>query len=200
MRVFSGLAALGVLACAGLAGASIMSVGPFSGDYSEGFESQPQYQFLSHYDVFGGAGDVYAIGGGQGLHVTTGWGFYYTIFPHGGDWFMGGAGVNAKWVFDVPAKQFGGYFGTNANTPDAMAYFYDENGNLMGSSSVSAPLGAWSWNGWMTDGAGIKTVEILANNTFGGFIMHDDMEYMMIPAPGALTLLALGGLALRRRR
>jgi hypothetical protein len=194
------MAALALLASAGMASASIVSIGEFTGDYQEGFETQPRFQFLPHYDVFGGMGDVNQVGGGQGLHITTGWAFFQTIFPHGGDVFMGGAGVNAEWVFDVPAKRFGGYFGTNADVPDAMAYFYDEAGNLIDSLAVGAPLGSWKWNGWETTGAGIKRVEIIANNQYNGFIMHDDMEYTMIPAPGGLALLGLGSLALRRRR
>lgn len=203
MKGLRALSALAVVGCAGIAGASIFTIGPFVGDYFEGFEGPeiPKHQFLPSYNVFQGNAVVNQVGAGQGLHVTTGWGFFHTIFPHGGQYFMGGAGVNAEWVFDVPALQFGGYFGTNANVPGATAHFYDEGGGLMGTLPVTAPLGSWAWNGWeTTDPGGIKRVQIIANNAYSGFIMHDDMQYTLIPAPSALALLGLGTLALRRRR
>jgi len=190
-----------VAVCAGVATAAINPIDEFTGDYFEGYETQPHGQFLPSYDVFAPTDSVVRqLGAGQGLHITSGWSFFYVIYPHGGNYFMGGAGVNAEYVFDVPAKKFGGFFGTNADVPDFVATFYDEDGNTLGELPGGAPLGNWKWNGWETDGAGIKTVQIVANNQYHGFIMMDDLQYTPIPGPGALALLALGGLLRRRRR
>ena len=199
------IAVSAIVACCvvGQAKAEIVPIGEFVGEKSEGFESQTPFQFLPSYDVFGGQGVVQQLGAGQGLHITTGWGFFSTVFPHSGDFFMGGAGVNAEWVFDTPALRFGGFFATNADVAGAVALFYDEAGALIGESDVVAPLGDnWAWNGWETTtlGPGIKSVQIIANNGFNGFIMHDDMQYTAIPAPGALALLALGAVGIRRKR
>jgi hypothetical protein len=182
--------------------AAIVPIGQFTGQKQEGFETHAGGQFLPELDVFGGTGDkVLSLGGGQGLHVTTGWSFFSVTYPHGGAKFMGGAGVNANWVFVTPALQFGGFFNTNADAPDATAKFYDASENLLATLDVKAPTGgAWEWNGWKDDsGKGIKRVEIIAKNQFNGFIMHDDMEYTPIPEPASLALIGMGLLALRRR-
>jgi hypothetical protein len=182
--------------------AQVTVVGPFTGDLSEGYETIPQGEFHTSYDVFGGAGTVLQVGTGQGLLVTSGWGFFSTIFPHSGGAFMGGAGVNYEYDFDTPATMFGGYFGTNADTPDATVTFYDANNAQIGDSmTLSAPLGDWAWNGWQYDG-GISRVVIIANNQWGGFIMSDDLEYTgAVPEPASLLALAGGlGLHLARRR
>ena len=195
-----------IVACCvvGQAKAQIFFVDEFVGEKSEGFETQTPFQFERSYDVFDGQGVVQQLGAGQGLHITTGWSFFSTVFPHSGDFFMGGAGVNAEWVFDTPALRFGGFFATNADVAGAIALFYDEAGALIDASDVTAPLGNnWTWNGWevATIGPGIKSVQIIANNGFNGFIMHDDMQYTAIPAPGVLGFFVIGlGMARRRRR
>ena len=193
-----------IIACCvvGHAKAQIVPIGEFTGEKSEGFETQTPFQFLPSYDVFDEQGVVQQLGAGQGLHITTGWSFFSTVFPHSGSFFMGGAGVNAEWVFDTPALRFGGFFATNADVPGAIALFFDDQGGMIGKADVTAPLGDnWAWNGWETTGPGIKSVQIISNNQFNGFIMHDDMQYTPIPAPGVLGLFAIGlGIARRRRR
>jgi hypothetical protein len=185
-----------------LALAQVTPIGPFSGSSSDGYETQPRGQFLASYDIFGGAGSVDMLGSGQGLHITTGWTFFNSIFPHSGEVFMGGAGVNYSFMFDTPAFQFGGYFGTNTDAPDAMATFYDAQGSVIGSSMpVSAPIGQWSWNGWEYSG-GISRIDIVASNSWGGFIMSDDIEYNPVPEPAAIIgiVVGLSALLLRKRK
>ena len=194
-----------LIACCvvGHANAQINPIGPFTGDKSEGFETQTPGRFDVFIDVFGGQGIVQTVNGGAYVHITSGWSFFGIVYPHSGNYFMGSAGPALEWIFDVPALQFGGYFTTNSGVDGAVASFYDEANNLMASLPVTAPANnSWVWNGWETQGVGIKRVVIDGNNPYGGgFIMHDDMQYTAIPAPGVLGLFAIGlGMARRRRR
>lgn len=183
--------------------AQLTAIGPFSGLYQEGFEGAdlPKFQFLPHYDVFGGAGDIYQVGSGQGLHITTGWGYYYTTYPHGGQYFMGPTyGVGVRWEFDVPALRFGGYFTTNYQSSGATAYFYDVNGSQIGVMPIQAIAGnsTWAWDGWEST-VPIKAVEIFSN-WGAGHIMHDDMQYDPVPEPATFAALGLGLVALFARK
>ena len=196
------VSAIIVCCVVGHAKAQIVPIGEFTGDHSEGFESL-MFGFFTSHPVFNDTGVVRTIDGSNSLIITSSWVFMGTVFPHSGSRFMGSAGALPEWVFDVPALQFGGFFTTNSGTDDAVAFFYDEDDNLLGSMPVIAPANnSWVWNGWETQGVGIKRVVIDGNNPFGGgFIMHDDMQYTAIPAPGVLGLFAIGlGMARRRRR
>jgi hypothetical protein len=182
--------------------AQVTPIGPFVGDLQEGWETHALGQFLPQLDILGGAGTADQLGGGQGLHVTTSWGFFHSTFPHSGQRFMGGAGVNYALVFDDPALRFGAYFQTNADVPGATATFFDaQGGQIGGPMAMAVPLGQWQWEGWEFAG-GIKRIEIVASNQWGGFVMIDDLEYVnVIPEPAAIVGLALGiGLLLARRR
>ncbi|MEE9129982.1 MAG: hypothetical protein V3T84_08180 [Phycisphaerales bacterium] len=195
----SALIACGVV---GHANAQIVPIGEFTGDHSEGFESLP-FGFFTSHPVFDNTGVVRTIDGSETLIIASSWSFMGIVFPHSGGRFMGSASALPEWVFDVPALQFGGFFTTNSGTSDAVAHFFDVDNNSLGSLPVIAPAdNSWVWNGWETQGVGISRVVIEGNNPFGGgFIMHDDMQYTAIPAPGVLGLFAIGlGMARRRRR
>ena len=202
MKVQTGLSlAAAVALCAGVAAGAINPIDPFTGDYFEGFETQGGGQFLPYYDVFDGTAVLRSVDGSATMHITGGWYYYYYIGPHGGSYFFGSAGPACEYVFDVPAMMFGGYFGTNYQTADGTADFYDEDGNLLASLDVGAPLGAWKWNGWEeTTGVGIKSVVLTGAHPQGGWLMQDDMQYTPIPGPGALALIAMASLVKRRRR
>ncbi len=115
---------------------------------------------------------------------------------------MGGAGVNYYFLFNNPVQRFGGYWGTNADVPGATATFFDSLGNQIGSAqSIQAPLGQWAWDGWQST-IGFSRVNIVASNSFGGFIDSDDLQMtpFAVPEPSTIAVLILGVAAATRLR
>ena len=107
-----------------------------------------------------------------------------------------------RWNLNNPAKMFGGYFATNNLFGDATAFFFDKNNNLLGEQTIIAPNGgAWVWNGWESTGEGIARIDVRGNGIFGpGFIFHDDMSYLPVPAPACGVLLVAFAITRSRRR
>ncbi len=181
--------ALLVVAAFGLAAVAhtqVTAIGPFTGDLSDSFETQPRGQFLGTYQVFGGSNHIDSIGA-PNLLITGSWSFFGVTFARTGQVFMGGAGCNQSYVFPGGASKFGGYWCTNTDMPDAVATFYDMSNTLIGTLPVTAPTnGSWTWNGWQST-VPLGHVDVIAANRFGGFIDMDDME-MTNPGGGGFTI------------
>jgi hypothetical protein len=177
-----GSSALAFLAFAGIANAQISSIGPFTGQQQEGFNGGNfGFALCVPQRVFNNTADLCDTTG-TGAHVTSGWSFMCTIFPHTPPTFFGSAGGPAQYTFDNPVKKFGGYFGTNAITPGnpagGVAEFFDNSGASLGTQPINFSSNCdWTWNGWESTSSNIKRVKITGNNPFGGgFVDMDDME------------------------
>jgi hypothetical protein len=192
-----------LVACTPVAAlAQVTAIGPFTGTAQDGYETQTRGQFLPSYPIFGGTATVQHESGGSTLHITTGWSFFSSIFPHSGEVFLGSAGGGYDFVFNTPAFRFGGYWGTNADLAGADVTFFDaQNVQIGGTMSIAAPQGQWQWDGWEFAGAGVTRIHIDPLNQFNGFIMSDDIEYSPVPEPSAFVVLGAGlALLLARRR
>ena len=183
--------------------AQVTAIGPFTGDMQDSYETQTVTGFEVSYPIFGGTAIVQQEDMQALLSITTGWSFFSNISPHSGARFLGSAGGGYDFIFNAPAFRFGGYFGTNADTPGATATFFDaQNVQVGGPMAVGAPLGQWQWDGWEFAGAGVTRVHIDPSNQFNGFIMSDDIEYVgVVPEPAAIFGLLAGiGLIIARRK
>ena len=155
---------------------------PFTGTHQEGFEGG-NFGFAPCVPqrVFSNTADLCA----NSAHVTSGWGFMCSIFPHSGGGLFGSTGTPATYTFDNAVSKFGGYFGTNAGGAGGTAEFFDTAGASLGSQPITAPADCtWTWNGWQSTSANIKSVRITANNSFGGGFM--DMDDMAVEAGGTV--------------
>jgi hypothetical protein len=186
-----------VLVVSSIAAAQITAIPQFAGVDSEGFETQPPQGFSSCVQgrVFNNKGDLCVPANPNG-QISSGWGFACMMLARTGSYFYGSAGGYAEYTFDSPAQRFGGWFGTNTGTPDAVARFYDVNGALLATKVVTIPANCgWTWNGWDAGGGpAIKRVQIEGNNPAGagGFAMMDDMQLSPFVGAGNLFCFADG--------
>ncbi|MEO6709920.1 MAG: hypothetical protein ABI054_09775, partial [Planctomycetota bacterium] len=148
LRKFLFASSIAVLSAA--ASAQIVTTGPFTGQQSDGFETQTAGVFSTCIlgRVFNNTADL-CDPMGNSAHITGGWGFFCSIGPHGGTRLFGSAGGPAEYTFDSPATKFGGFFGTNSGTADATVEFYDISNNLISTATATIPANcSWTWNGW----------------------------------------------------
>jgi hypothetical protein len=160
------------------ASAQIVSAAQFTGQQSDGFETQnsPGFNTCVLGRVFNSTADL-CDPTGNAMLITSGWGFQCSISPHAGSRFTGSAGGAAEYTFDAPATRFGGFFGTNCGTADGVVEFYDVGNVLISSHPITAPANCtWTWNGWqVTGGPAIKRAKVISNFG-GGFMDMDSME------------------------
>ena len=90
-----------------------------------------------------------------------------------------------------------GWYNGNPTNEQGVSAF---GGGLDGISGYALMIGQFVWNGANdVDGAFVFTAE-MGSNTGAGTDVDFGVDTFEIPAPGALALLGLGGLATRRRR
>lgn len=198
------IAVAAVAIVAGSAIADIARVGEFESLSFESFDTERWVFESGPHSIMNGIGEVFATPTGW-IHTTSAW----TYVDHGSTKAYSGSGMlgNTRngigYTFGEVQSSFGGFFATISSTDDGVAKFF-LNGALVAQDVVHASVGgAWSWNGWSVEG-GFDRVEITSNynNGLGGFLMHDEIRVSqgVVPAPGALAMLGLGGMFVARRR
>ncbi len=158
---------------AGAAPAQVSSIGQFSGDMFEGFESQTVGACVTP-DVFGGSAAL--CSGGGSMNVSSGWNFFCTIQPHGGTEFVGSTSGAATFAFSEPVRRFGGWFGTNGSQGTVSVRLYDDVMGLISSevANVTADCN-WYWNGWESQEP-VYVIEIENSVHNGCHVMLDDLQ------------------------
>ena len=189
-----GLIAAGAFAFG--AAAQITPIGPFTGDYSEGFEGQPQVLFEPCVSttwgvgIFGDTADL-CTPGNSGCHTTGSWGFFCSLGRRTGSWMYGSAGGFSQITFNDGAGAFGGYFGSNAydvgEQPNATFTFYDVDGNVLGDEYVEFDRCVWEWFGWEFD-VPVYTIDCVNGKYSGAFLMMEDLEYNVGGPSDCLTM------------
>ena len=217
-QLLAASAVIGV--CVPLANAGVISpIGPFAGTASETWEGflyyneNPNFYEVSPATIFGGRAtithDFMAV---YGPPSTFGLGTSGTAQVFDGVKGMGldrseefGAGP-AIIDFSTPVTEFGAYWGAatgdggDLGDPAVVTVsFFDTGGGLIDTitfdySHSDTGDGGLDWQGWSS------TTAIGSIVYFGNFVVIDGMQANQVPAPSALALLGIAGLAGRRRR
>jgi hypothetical protein len=170
-----------VLLAAGQLSAQVTPTPPFTGPYTESFETQTSPPFIQCIAgrVFDGRADL-CTEPGAGTLITSGWGFNCSIGPHSGGHFYGSANGATRVTFDNAVAKFGGYFGSNGDanvSGGAAVTFFDAANNPIGNDTITfTGCGQWQWAGWQST-TPIKSVLISGNGYGGPFVDMDDLEF-----------------------
>jgi hypothetical protein len=204
-RSFLSIAALSAVAVSH----AFSTVGPFVGNISEGFESQPTYvdngyTGVSSMSIMGGqatlsatytafwVGQAYQWGlGGNGGAVANSGSNYLGLFNN--------STTSVDLIFDQATTDFGAYFATcSSDYGPLYVAFYDENDFLVGTDSFVADGGnGYNWHGW-SHSTGIKKVTFVGN---AAPVLDDLQAYgQAVPEPTTMAALAIGAVAMLRRR
>jgi hypothetical protein len=176
---------------------SVISTGPFTGTYSESFESFPDYY---HSDpailpestsIMGGFASISSANHDMIIYNTSdgaswGLGLIYAGVSDG----LQGLGLNSTGDtltidFNSPVTAFGGYFAADGFGMSPLLTFNFSDGSS-GSYNYSDPNGTLDWVGWESS-AGINSVTISGN-----YIAMDGLE-TVVPEPTTLALFGLAG-------
>ncbi|HLO97632.1 MAG TPA: PEP-CTERM sorting domain-containing protein [Fimbriimonas sp.] len=205
---------MGLTTLAVSANATITPIGQFSGMLSESFEG-----FQNYFDnpLFYEPEPFVVMGGAASFASTTQqltiwepgagatWGLVDSglAVPADGNKGMGLDTTGAFWMLTFAADQndFGAFWGVgNSGGPGvATVQFFDQNFTEVGNTSFqydhsSTADGVLDWNGWNSDVA-FRSIIVR-----GDYLAIDGMQAGAVPEPATMSALALGALAMLRRR
>lgn len=196
---------LGLLLAAATSLFSQTSTGPFTGIFSESFESisVPDHVIPvnSGKEVMGG----FATLSNPSMYAINGVGVWWEGGPSAIPWdglqflVLNGVQKTLTITFDETVSRFGGYWLQSKDSPDVAISFYDIADELIGASAFYAfsETGNMTWNGWSL------ATEAKRVTVTGNFLAMDGLQADAVPEPTTWALLGLGAFVvlwqLRRR-
>lgn len=206
---------VGLTAVAVTANATITPIGQFSGAWSETFESFNNYQQGPFYQpepmvVMGGNASFDSVTDQLAVFepsfgATFGIGGSGVAQPSDGVKGLGLDTILSSWTltFGSDTNDFGAFWGAFTNTSGPTTVFvdfFDSSNVLVGSTTFdydhqNTGDGILDWNGWNSDVA-FRSVRVAAD-----YLVVDGMQATnAVPEPATMSVLALGALAMLRRR
>jgi hypothetical protein len=172
-----------LLAPASTTVAAVTAIGPFTGHRTDTFDQYTTTMAVRTLPVFDGAGSINVLGTGTSIKVEFSSQLNGDLVVPISGMMIGQLGI-ADWVFNVPARRFGGMWENNSGADHATVTFFDEADNLIGTHVASVPVHAqsWTWNGWQSD-VPIKRIHVVGNGLINGFIWYENVQLDMIPEP-----------------
>ena len=175
--------AAGALSMLLLLGASVSAqslVGPFSGQYQEGFETSPAIApGYAPNPVLQGYANYFTGWGSR----TNGWGFGCNMQPNTGSWFVGDTGGLTWLDFNTPPARFGGYFGSNQTGGPAIVEvrFLNSSNSVLFTQTRTLPNNCtWIWMGWDLATLNVSRIEFQKTSS-PGYMMVDDLQLDTTP-------------------
>jgi hypothetical protein len=177
---------------------SVISTGPFTGTYSESFESFPDYY---HSDpallpestsIMGGFASITSANHDMVVYNTSdgaSWGL--GLIMAGTSDGLQGLGLNSTGDtltidFNSPVTAFGGYFAADGYDGMSPLLTFNFSDGSSGNYYYNDPNGTLDWEGWESS-AGINSVTISGN-----FMAMDGLQ-AAVPEPTTLALFGLAG-------
>jgi len=184
------------------ANATISTVAPFTGQFTDTFNEYSTVMAVQSLPVFGGLGTLQNLTPGGAIKVEFSSLFDgVQIVPLSG--MMAGQLGIGQWTFSQPITRFGGWFANNSGQNDATVTFYDAQNQLQGQMIATIPFApGWTWNGWSSD-VPITRIVVTGNGVLNGFLWYENMQVDTVPGPpavAALALVALMRMSKKRRR
>jgi hypothetical protein len=173
--------AVSILLSAGVAQGQIISVGPFTGPHTEGFETQTLFRDTLYEclpgRIFAGTADL-CDPVDEAVIVPTFMSLFCQATPRNGTRYALGLISPLQITFDSPVTRFGGYFATVGGTDGGTVEFQNAAGTPLGSAPLTTNQCNWTWNGWQSV-TPFSRVKIIGLSPFaeGGYIHIDDLEY-----------------------
>jgi len=185
------MGSLGALLLLGTSALAQNPTGPFSGQYTEDFESS--LSLASGYaptPVFQGNATYHTS---WAIQSNTSWTYGCSISSYGGSNFVGDTGGLMWFNFNAAPSRFGGYFGSNQpGVPITVNVRFLDMGNAVLATDVVTLQNncTWQWLGWDFPLSNIYRIEF--ETTPGlGFLMMDDLELdpgiIICNPPGSVT-------------
>lgn len=188
--------------------ATITDIAPFSGDFLENYEGLPSQGvqlFLPNPITIMGGQVTLSTSEFPGLAVyDNGVHQFGNVLPSDGVQYLvtQNWGLTMRFDFGMAMKDFGGFWSSidsGGNAADLNVNFLDTTNQSVG--SVVVPTAGWTqdgvlpWLGWNSDVA-FTAVEIQSS----GLVQFDSTRANAVPEPASLAVLALGAVALLRRK